>query len=159
MELLSGEVPTGPDTPTNSNSVQVQQRQIRKRICIDYLFFLYIFISIFGWARILSNLTSRFPQFNQYVSPNCPDPQKIGNEHLKNIYEQNFSFDLHVFISENETNFNHDGELIWKKSKLVYGDLQSASVGLNTNVSISEVSQVRQVVAFFDRWILFGIEN
>ena len=65
-----------------------------------------------------------------------------------NIYELNFSFDLHVFISENETNFDHDSELIWKKFKLTYGDLQSA-FNFNTNISISEVSQVSQVAAFF----------
>ena len=65
-------------------------------------------------------------------------PKTCATKDLRNIYDQNFSFDFHAFVSENEAEFNSDSELIWRMPNLTYGDLQS-TFGLNVNVSISEV--------------------
>ena len=136
MKLLSGEVvPTGPGTPTNSNSVQVQQIKT-----IGVLGFVpHLLISVFCWFVIFMSLISRSDMGGfKRLSTTSPEYNvtNIGGR-FPNIYEQNFSFDLHVFISENETNLARESELVWKKSKLTYGDLQSV---FNKNVSISEVS-------------------
>lgn len=156
MELLSGEVPAEPGTPTNSNNAQ--QSQTCKIPETSLFFSLYLLLGLAGFMATFSNAISKHPS-KPNLSPTCSyDPHNIRSE-VKNIYEQNFLFDLHAFISENETNFDHDGELIWKKSKLIYGDLESA-FNFNTNISISEVSRVSPVdLIGFDRWILFGIPN
>ena len=68
-------------------------------------------------------------------------PKTCATKDLRNIYDQNFLFDFHAFISENETDFDPDRELIWRMPNLTYGDLQSA-FRHNVNVSITEVGSV-----------------
>ena len=141
MELLPGEVPAGPRTLTSSD--RVQQGKISKRPCKEQIqnfksffscfYFLFAFIA---WATTVTRLLFVFPIFS-HLSPTCPN----SSSNLKSLYDQNFSFDLHAFLSENETSFDRKGELIWRKPELVYGDLQSAFTH-NTNVLISEVGPV-----------------
>ena len=58
----------------------------------------------------------------------------------KNLYDKGFPFDFHVYLSENETNLDHESRLIWTKRSLTYGDVQFAH-SFSLNVSISEVGQ------------------
>lgn len=57
----------------------------------------------------------------------------------KNLYEPNFSFDFHAFLSENETNLDPVDTPIWLEQNLIYGDDRTV-LSLSRNVSISEVS-------------------
>lgn len=143
MELLSGDVPAGPGTLTNSNQARQSEFSKEKSQSFKYSFItFYYLLGLIGFMITVLNLLYRFP-IGAHLSPVCP-----GLKNLKNLYEQNFSFDLHVFISENETNLVQKSELVWKKAELAYGDLGKV-YGFSTNLSISEVSTVE---IFFDKW-------
>ena len=146
MELFSGDFPAGSGTETNQ--AQVEQSRISKRTGKKQIknfkkrfFWFYYLLGMTGWMFTLAFVLHCYvipPP--SHISRNCPDPKKDR----KDIYDENFSFDLHAFVSENETNFDDKSELIWRKSKLAYGDFQS-TFNFNTNVSISEVSLVSLV--------------
>ena len=138
MEFVPGEVPTGPGAQTNSNQAKVEQSPIIKHRMeqIDsfkIFFFSYNYLpGLIGWIITLAYVLFMYGR-PPNLSPICPNTALT-----KFMYGPNFLFDLHAFVSENETNFDQS-ELIWRKSKLTYGDLASA-FSFETNVSISEVS-------------------
>ena len=72
------------------------------------------------------------------VPESCQAKTKKEIENLKSLYITGFPFDFHAFLSENETNIDHEGGLVWTEKDLTYGDLESTST-FSTNVSISEV--------------------
>ena len=85
----------------------------------------------FGWC-VVNNF------FWKSSGPYIDLPNACASRsNLKNLYEPNFLFDLHAYLSENETAFD-ESQPIWLKQKWVYGDAQWAFT-LNTNVSTSEV--------------------
>lgn len=57
---------------------------------------------------------------------------------LKNLYDEHLLFDLHAYLSENETTFDSESQLIWRKQRLAYGDAQTV-LAFNTKISISKV--------------------
>lgn len=59
---------------------------------------------------------------------------------LLNPYADGFFFDLYAFVSENETSFQSESELVWLEKNLIYG-ADSPSRELQTRIAISEVSQ------------------
>ena len=65
---------------------------------------------------------------------------------FRNLYNSGFSFDFHVYLSENETNFDPESRLVWTKKGLTYGDVQLVH-SFSTNVSISEVGQYHRAVS------------
>ena len=143
MDLLSGEVPAGPETRTSSSQIPDQQRKISKGPSEEKIlkfkkafFRFHLLIGFTGWAIVILYFLSPFFT-GSFLPPTCPNLSRD----LKNLYEQKFSFDLHAFISENETNFDSKSELIWRMPKLTYGDLQS-TFSLNLNVSISEMGRL-----------------
>lgn len=151
MELLPGDVPAGPRTQTNSNQVQIEQRQNIKRPSqeqkLNFEEFFYVFNNFLGLISWFITFWY-FSHNGSNVSPSCPDLMIKGEKYL---YEQNFSFDLHAYISENETNFARAGGMVW--SNLTYGN-QSAFTS-STKVPISGVSLMSPLVIFFYNWILF----
>ena len=72
----------------------------------------------------------------------CPNKDEKGNRNWRNLYDENFRFDFHAFLAENETDIDLESELIWAKQNLIYGgDLQSIFT-FSKNVSILE--RIRQ---------------
>ena len=112
-----------------------------------FLYF-YAILGLAGWTVTFFNLISRLSE-NSHLSPTCPDSVKVLN-----LYEWNFSFDLHVFVSEDELNYARESELVWRKPGLTYGDLRSI-FNFRTNLSVSEVGSASPMVISFDKWILF----
>ena len=140
-ELLSREVPAEPGTLPNKG--QVQQKEFGKHpnkeqiwnFKEDFISF-YSQIGGYSWTITLFYLIcGSVSCFNEHLSPTCPCACK--NNPIT-IYYPNFSFDLHAFVSENETNYAQESELIWRKPELTYGDLQSV-FSFSTNLSVSEV--------------------
>ena len=159
MELLSGEVPAEPGT--NSNQTQVQQNQNithpNKERILNFqipFFLFYILLGLAGWVVTVFIFKTKHSE-DSYVSPWCPELPKYGTDPRRNLYRCNFLFDLHAFVSENETSFAQESELVWRKSKLTYGDLRCA-FRFSTNLSISEVSSMSPLVLFFDKWNPLG---
>ena len=74
----------------------------------------------------------------------------------RSLYDENFSFDLHALLRENETDLSQKSEILWTKRGLTYGDLQSVH-RFTTNVSISEVSTNRQFETTLNQPLLFVI--
>ena len=114
----------------------------------DYIFVLLRFYSVIGFISIVTIFYAGWP--TRYPIVRSP---KIEKRYIPNLYTfpsscsinpfglygENFLFDFHALLRENETSFDHENDLIWTKSKLTYGDFQSA-YRFSTNVSISEVS-------------------
>lgn len=90
------------------------------------------FVFAVSLAIILSYLRDR----SLDLPKSCPNEDK----NLRNLYDLEFSFDLHVFLSESEENLNPESRLIWSKQNLIYGDVQS-SFSFSTNISVSEVGK------------------
>lgn len=140
-ELLSVEVSTKPVSLKNSSPNQVQQVQISK--CYDdeeiknfkaSFGQFHGILGTIGWAVMAFCFLS-----SQFTGPSIPST--CASKDLRNIYDQKFTFDFHAFISENETDFDEEKELVWRMPKLTYGDLQS-TFSLSMNVSISEVCRL-----------------
>ena len=147
MESLPGEVSTGSETLTN------QQSEHRKLFSDEqtndftksFLFFNKGFGGI-GWSiTVIYVLYTSFAN-PAHFSPTCPSSQFPPGKQT-HMYEQNFLFDLHAFVSENETKFDRERELVWSRRILTYGDLQSA-ITHNTNVSISRVGPLHWRFSF-----------
>ena len=117
MGINSGEIVPSPGCLKNSDQSRVQPNEFSKppRNQIEYLFnaFLFLFnfvLGVIGWAIVLGYvLFMSRPSAGSYISPACS-----SSVFTKNMYNQNFSFDLHVFVSGNETNFAEGSELIWR---------------------------------------------
>ena len=145
-ELPPDEAPARPETMTE----QVQQSESRKppneeqKVVFAQFFFSFILnIGTISWVITLVYLLVSIFGKPPNVSQTCASStiahfKQLITGHVKYRYEQNFSFDLHTFISEKKMNYDQEGDLIWKKQKLAYGDLDSA-FSFETNVSISEV--------------------
>ena len=71
-------------------------------------------------------------EFNFYFSPTC------SGEYPSQLYNEGFQFDFYALLSESETSFDRESQLIWTKRNLTYGGVQSI-FSFSTNVSISEV--------------------
>ena len=147
IEPLPDDAPSGPGTLTNQAKVKQSQNTKRpsKEQKLNFKTFFFAFNYILGsisWSITLFY----FNYTGSNVSSACPHRMNYGEKYL---YEQNFSFDLHAFINDDETN------LIWNKSKLTYGDLQS-TFRFNTKVPISEVSSMSPVVLLFDNYPLIS---
>ena len=141
MELLPGEVPAEPEALKNQgrNKRKKLRKHFSKEDSKDFKSFkedfsdFYFLIGLFSWLfTLFYYIINREDSCLTHLSLSCQNPG------LKNLYERNFLFDLHAFVSENETNFAQESELIWRKTELSYGDLQSV-FSFSTNLSISEV--------------------
>ena len=53
-----------------------------------------------------------------------------------------FSFDLYAYVSENETSFENENQLVWVLKNLIYSQLKSTHREVQTYIPISEVSTV-----------------
>ena len=73
------------------------------------------------------------------VIPSLPKSCPRSDFQSRNLYAEDFSFDFHAFLRENETSFEQESEPIWTERRLKYGDLQSVH-RFSTNVSITKVS-------------------
>ena len=74
-----------------------------------------------------------------HIVPPLPASCPNSPSQSRSLYGENFSFDLHALLRENETDLGQESELLWTKRGLTYGDLQSVH-RFTANVSISEVS-------------------
>ena len=91
---------------------------------ISFAISIYVFVLNLPHSEVLPSLPSS--------CPNSPFQSR-------SLYSENFSFDLHALLQENETDVDQESELLWTKRGLTYGDLQSVH-RFTTNVSIPEVS-------------------
>ena len=105
-------------------------------------FWLFCFISLIISLRILILAAVKSADPQSYDLPeSCPSEDAGGRRDLRNLYDVGFSFDFHAFLGgEHERNTDQEGQLIWQKRNLTYGDRQSI-FSLSTNVFISEVGQ------------------
>lgn len=109
------------------------------RFKISFILFHYLLANI-GWWMVYDYWISG----SFIVIPLPSTCAKVSN--LKNLYDQKFAFDLHVYLSENETTFDKS-QLIWQKQKLIYGDDQSV-LTFNSKVLISEVGHSMDIDHF-----------
>ena len=70
------------------------------------------------------------------------DRPKSERRNLLNPYADGFSFDFFAYVSENETSFENESELVWVQKNLTYGP-DSSLLELQTNIRISRVSCFR----------------
>lgn len=151
LEMPSVEVPV--EVPVGSLTNQVQQSEFSisskndqiqnfkiESIKTHFLAFNYLF-GLIGWIYTIRVLIT-LPVGSSSISPAC-----YNTPVQSYMYQKNFSFDLHAFISENETNFFQENELVWRKSGWIFGDFRSV-FSVNKNVSISEVGSMNAETIF-----------
>ena len=65
---------------------------------------------------------------------------QIANEqrNFLNPYPDGFLFDFYVYVSENETSFQSESELVWMQKNVTYGP-DSALLELQTRIPVSKV--------------------
>ena len=136
-ELLSG---TKERKYTNPKKIEYYK--------IGFLFFHFIIcaiccvIIVYILESIRSPHEVSIPKVTTVI-PKAIPPLPASCPHLpfqvRSLYGENFSFDLHALLRENETGLDQESEILWTKRGLTYGDLQSV-YRFTTNISISEVS-------------------
>ena len=124
----------------SASNIQISsdpEKRRKPRSPVQIFRFNIMFALFYSLVFAISFLIILLHTKNRYLEDlpeSCPNDQKD----LKNMYEVNFPFDFHTFLSENETNLDPESQLIWTKRSLTYGDVQS-SFSFSTNISISEV--------------------
>ena len=80
----------------------------------------------------------RVSSSNQYESDFVFLRNINGHRNFLNPYADGFLFDFYVYISENETSFQSENELVWVEKNVTYGP-DSLPRELQTRISVSEV--------------------
>ena len=96
----------------------------------------YMFVSIVCYGILIWCFKSP-GFFEPSDASSCGDANKKIRE---NLYEVGFSFDVHVFLSANESAIDPESQSIWTIRNLTYWDNDQRVFDFHTNVSISEVN-------------------
>ena len=131
--------------PTSSESELVAGPE-KKRKCRsveegkNYMGRFFLFWWLTTWISfIIVIYNSSQSIFPPKLIPPLPASCPNSPSQSRSLYSENFSFDLHALLRENQTDLDQESELLWTKRGLTYGDLQSVH-RFTTNVSISEVN-------------------
>ena len=128
--------------PTSSESKLVAGLE-KKRKCRsveegkNYIKGVFLFWCLTAWISFIIVLNSSHPPHK--AIPPVPSSCSHSLSKSRSLYGENFPFDLHALLRENETDLEQESEILWTKRGLTYGDLQSVHRFI-TNVSIPEVS-------------------
>ena len=83
-------------------------------------------------------------------SPLLMIPENFVDDRFKSVHQWTpiyfrpnaLSFDLYAYVSEKETSFESESELVWTLKNLTYSQLNSTHREMQTTISISEVSTI-----------------
>lgn len=118
---------------SNSDPISIPNTQEKHRAAsvIRKFILFHFLVGLIGWYSI-------FQFFESPQPPSCCPLPVSCLRSPKGLYTRDFSFDFHAFLSENETKFNQESQLIGRELDIAYGDNRSV-LHISRNVSISEV--------------------